>query len=73
MINLYEKSEEPEKSKDLGKALIQLIEENLDIKRWNFHLSFSDFSKMSAQKAIYDLPYCRVKVFIFQTTYARAR
>jgi hypothetical protein len=60
MINLYKKSEEPETSEDLGKALVHLIEENLDVKRWNFQLSFSDFSKMSGQKVIYDSSYCRV-------------
>ena len=60
MINLYKKSEKPETSEDLGRALVKLIEDNLDIKRWNFKLSFTEFNKMSVQKVIYNSPFCRV-------------
>ena len=62
MINLYEKSEIPETSEDLGKAVVQLIEDNLDIGKWNFKLSFRDFSRRSYQKVIYDSTYCRVNI-----------
>ena len=60
MIDLYKKNEKSETSKELGNAVAQIIEDNLDFRRWNFKLSFSDFSKMSYQKIIYDSPYCRI-------------
>lgn len=62
MIDLYKKSEKSETSEDLGNAIVQLIEDNLDFPKWNFKLSFKDFSKMSYQTVIYDSPYCRVSI-----------
>jgi hypothetical protein len=68
MIDLYKKSGKTETGEELGNAIVQMIEDNLDLERWNFKLSFRDFSKMSYQKVIYDSPYCR-----FNFSFSRQR
>lgn len=60
MTNLLIKSEQPESSESLGKAVIQLIEENLDLQQWYFKLSYTDFTNLSSQVVIYDSPFCRI-------------
>ncbi len=64
-MKLYPRdSNKPESAGEVGNAVLQLIEENLWIKRWNFELTFTKFSKPSNIKVIYDLEWCRVK-FMF--------
>lgn len=64
-MDLYPRnSNKPESIEDVGKALLQLIEENLEIKRWNFRLTYTKFIKKSNMKVIYDSEWCRVK-FMF--------
>jgi len=54
----------PERSDDIGNALVELIEENLEIERWNFHLTFTKFVNPRNIKIIYDSEWCRIK-FMF--------
>lgn len=58
---LIKDSNKPENGKDIGNALIQLIEENLDLKRWAFRMTFTKFIDMSNIKIIYDSEWCRIK------------
>jgi len=61
-MKLYPRnSNKPESAKEIEVALIQLIEENLEIQRWNFRLTFTKFVKPSNTKLIYDSEWCRVK------------
>ena len=46
MINLYEKSKEIESPEERGKAIQQLSENNLDLEKWKFRLSYQDFSRL---------------------------
>ena len=55
----------------LGSALLQLIEENLDIKRWGFHSSFTDFAKVSSLVANYDCEWCRISFTFSRQPFAR--
>jgi hypothetical protein len=57
----YNKTESGE---DVGKALLNLIEENLGTNLWNFRLTFKKFVKTSHIKIIYDSEWCRMK-FMF--------
>ena len=64
-MKLYPRdSNKPESAEDVGEAFLQLIEENLPVERWNFHLTFTKFIKPSNIKVIYDSEWCRVK-FMF--------
>ena len=54
----------PERGEEVGNDLLHLIEENLDLKRWNFRATFTKFMKTSNIKIIYDSEWCRVK-FMF--------
>ena len=64
-MDLYPRdSNMPESGKDVGEAVRQLIEENLEIERWNFHLTFTKFNKPKSIKLIYDSEWCRIK-FMF--------
>jgi hypothetical protein len=64
-MKLYPRdSNKPESAEDVGNALIQLIEENLEIKRWDFRLTFTKFIKPNNIRVIYDSEWCRVK-FMF--------
>lgn len=64
-MDLYPRnSNKPENIEEVKDALIRLIEENLEIKRWNFRLTFTRFIKPKGIKLIYDSEWCRVK-FMF--------
>jgi hypothetical protein len=64
-MKLYPRdSNKPESAEEVGKAVLKLIEKNLEIKRWNFELTFTKFIKPSNIKIIYDSEWCRVK-FMF--------
>ena len=64
-MDLYPRdANRPERGEDVGNALRKLIEENLDIERWNFHVSFTKFIKPRNIKVIYDSEWCRIK-FMF--------
>ena len=64
-MDLYPRnSNKPEGIEDVRDALIKLIEENLEIERWNFRLAFTKFIKPKGIKLIYDSEWCRVK-FMF--------
>ncbi len=64
-MNLYPRdANRPERGEDVGNALRALIEENLEIKRWNFRLTFTKFIKPRNIKIIYDSEWCRIK-FMF--------
>jgi hypothetical protein len=53
----------------LGAALVQMIEGNLDMKLWGFHLTFTDFIKAGNLVAIYDSQWCRISfMFVRQRT-----
>jgi len=54
----------PERGEDVGNALLELIEENLEIERWNFHAAFTKFIKPRNIKIVYDSEWCRIK-FMF--------
>ena len=56
--NRYERGEE------VGKAFLRLIQENLEIERWNFRLTFTKFLEPRNIKVIYDSEWCRIK-FMF--------
>lgn len=58
MITLKDK--EIKNSNELGNALIELINENLDMRHWNFHQTFVNFQESSSLAAIYDSEYCRL-------------
>jgi hypothetical protein len=64
MILYPRDSNRPERGEEVGNALRELIEEYLEIERWNFHLSFTKFIKPRNIKIIYDSEWCRVK-FMF--------
>lgn len=66
MINLTEKNKQNETSEELGKSIKMLIEDTLDFERWDFKLSYSDFSKMSNQEIIYDSPSCRISFTFYR-------
>jgi len=64
-MDLYPRdANRPESGEEVGKALIRLIEETLDIKRWNFHLTFTKFIEPRNIKVIFDSEWCRIK-FLF--------
>lgn len=64
-MDLYPRdSNVPESGEDVGEAVLQLIEENLEIKRWNFRLTYTKFIKKNNIKIIYDSEWCRIK-FMF--------
>ena len=64
-MNLYPRdANRPERGEAVGNALIELIEENLEIKRWNFRVTFTKFIKPRNIKIIYDSKWCRIK-FMF--------
>jgi hypothetical protein len=64
-MNLYIKdSQKSERGEDVGQALMQMIEQNLDIKSWKFRLTFTKFHQTSNIKIIYDSEWCRIK-FMF--------
>ena len=50
MLDLFTKEENAESSEELGRALVQLIEDTLDLRQWNFKQSYLDFSKIIGQK-----------------------
>lgn len=61
-MDLYPRdSNKPERGEDVGEALRALIEENLEIDRWGFHVSYAKFIKPRNIKIIYDSEWCRVK------------
>ena len=62
MVDLQKKSGEGETSQGLGNAIVSLVEGHLDLNKWNFRLSYRDFSKQSYQKVIYDSPCCRLSI-----------
>jgi hypothetical protein len=45
---------------ELGEALLQLIEENLDINKWKFSPTHKDFRNKGKLKIIYDSKWCRI-------------
>jgi len=49
---------------ELGKLLIELIEDNLDLKRWNFYLAFTNFKSTNSLTAIYYSDWCKIR-FMF--------
>jgi hypothetical protein len=53
-----------ERGEEVGNAFLRLIEENLEIKRWNFRLTFTKFLEPRNIKVIYDSEWCRIK-FMF--------
>lgn len=64
-MNLHVKdSQKSEQGEDVGRALMQMIEQNSDILGWKFRLSFTKFDQTSNIKIIYDSEWCRIK-FIF--------
>ena len=64
-MKLYPRdSNKLESAEKVGNAVLRLIEENLEIKRWDFKLTFTKFIKPSNIKIIYDSEWCRVK-FMF--------
>lgn len=64
-MKLYPRdSNMPESGEEVGEAVLQLIEENLGIKHWNFRLAYTKFIKKSNIKIIYDSEWCRAK-FMF--------
>ena len=65
VMDLYPRdANRPERGEEVGNALQQLIEENLEIKRWNFRLTFTKFIETRNIKIIYDSEWCRIK-FMF--------
>ncbi len=61
-MDLYPRdSNKPESIEDVKDALIRLIEENLEIERWNFRLAFTRYVKPKGIKLIYDSEWCRIK------------
>lgn len=64
-MDLYPRNaNRPERGQEVGKALLRLIEETLEIKRWNFSLTFTKFIEPRNIKVIYDSEWCRIK-FLF--------
>ena len=64
-MDLYPRdSNKPESIEEVKNAFIRLLEENLEIERWNFRLTFTKFIKPKSIKLIYDSEWCRVK-FMF--------
>ena len=64
-MDLYPRdANRPERGEEVGNALLRLIEENLEIKRWNFRLTFTKFIEPRNIKIIYDSEWCRIK-FMF--------
>jgi hypothetical protein len=61
-----------EKNEDIGKAVLKLIEGNLDLKRWGFRLAFTNFAKASKIKAIYDSEWCRLRFMFSYMRYPHA-
>lgn len=53
--------EELEHGENIGKALIQMIEQILDIKGRKFHIAYTKFEKTSNIRIIYDSEWCRIK------------
>ena len=64
-MNLYIKdSQKSEQGEDVGQALMQMIEQNLNLAGWKFRLTFTKFHQTSNIKIIYDSEWCRTK-FMF--------
>jgi hypothetical protein len=49
-----------EKVDDLGNALVQMIEENLDVKRWGFHLTYKNFARANEIVVVYNSQWCKI-------------
>jgi hypothetical protein len=65
IMNLYIKdSQKSEQGEEVGRALVQMIEQNLSIIDWKFHLTFTKFHQTSNIKIIYNSESCRIK-FMF--------
>jgi hypothetical protein len=64
MSALYNNKNKITSGHDLGNALMKLIEDNLDLDRWKFRLSYKNFLKSSSSIAIYDSELCRLS-FMF--------
>lgn len=64
-MNLLSKNSKTlENADDLGYALIQLINENLDVKRWGYYLVYKNFSKISEITLIFSSEFCKIS-FMF--------
>lgn len=61
-----------EDSEEIGKAVLKLIENNLEIKRWGFRLAFTNFTKASNIKAIYNSEWCRLRFMFSYMRYPHA-
>ena len=62
-MDLYPRdSNKPERGEDVGNALLRLIEENLEIERWGFQVTFKRFIEPQHIKVIYDSEWCRIKI-----------
>ncbi|MBN1452107.1 MAG: hypothetical protein JW963_13910 [Anaerolineales bacterium] len=69
-MDLYPRnSNKPESGEEVGQALIRLIEENMEIERWNFHLSYTKLARPRNIKIIYDSDWCRVKFMFARAHY----
>jgi hypothetical protein len=53
-----------EESEAVGKAVLQLIERNLQVEQWRFRRTFTNFAKTSSILAIYDSEWCRVSFLV---------
>jgi hypothetical protein len=53
-----------ENSEDVGRAVVSMVENNLDVKHWNFNLTFTKFVKMNSIKIVYRSNECQIK-FLF--------
>lgn len=53
-----------ENSEDVGLAVVNMVEDNLDVKRWNFNLTFKKFVKTNSIKIVYRSNKCQIK-FLF--------
>jgi len=49
-----------EDTNELGRAVVLLIEENLNPRNWGFSQTFTNFTKRSSQIVIYDSKWCRI-------------
>jgi hypothetical protein len=48
-------------SNDIGKFLVGMIEETLNLQRWGFRESFQEFGRGGMHRVIYDSQWCRVR------------
>jgi hypothetical protein len=61
---LFKDSHIIENTEDVGHAVVNMIEDNLDIKKWGFNLTFTKFAKLNNIKIVYRSDWCQVK-FMF--------